>query len=76
MEGKWIYLSGRVPVSSQAEGVISLKVEEKVPSGARKLVKIIKEDPYSLLTPQEHQYYLSMCEALERNANPSGEFTL
>lgn len=37
---------------------------------------IIRDNPYALLTEEQQDYFISMCEAIDLNINPNGNFTL
>jgi hypothetical protein len=42
----------------------------------RTLVNIIKDDPLSLLTKDQAEYFELMSDAIRMNINPKGKFTL
>jgi hypothetical protein len=77
--GRWVYYQGKVPKLNSNSGIRSLSgtIEQTHENEERKkLVNVIKDDPYSLLTTEQLDYFQLMCEAMTSNINPKGNFTV
>jgi hypothetical protein len=75
LEGRWIYINGRVPATNENKEIRSLS-QTQMDKEHAKLVKSILHEPFDLLSMEEKQYFKLMGQAIRDNINPKGEFTL
>ena len=51
-------------------------MQEKEGQERKKFINVIKDDPYSLLSKEQIEYFEKMCAAIGQNVNPEGTFTV
>jgi histone H3/H4 len=79
LEGRWIFIKGKIPTLNENVGLKSLTQmasREQEGEERKKFVNVIKDDPYSLLSKEQIDYFDKMCVAISDNINPQGSFTV
>lgn len=76
LTGRWIYVKGKVPSTSEN---VNIKRLEQLKEGGkheweekRKLCNIIKDNPYSYLTSEQSDYFISVSKAIATDSAPQG----
>lgn len=71
MKGKIPTLEKNIKLRSMGQAAREQEGEER-----KKFINVIKDNPYSLLTKEQIEYFEKMCAAIAQNVNPEGRFTV
>lgn len=78
LKARWIFIKGRIPTVNDNIDLKSLSQMQSREEGEerKKFINVIKDDPYSLLSKEQIEYFERMCAAISDNINPHGTFTV